>query len=1173
MFKIKIKRENGEVSVSLTLQTSNPIRCLQSNGVKIKQKFSDIVLVVVSAFLTLGQYLRFKFKLFRIVFKILGANPKKISLKEEGGETLLVLSEQIRSAHCSSYWQNLAKNIGKIFKRPERKIIKGTAIVSIIALILQLSIFLIPSTKANENGLCSFAADTVLAIDTTGSMDGGDVQSKCEWENLECVESQYSDYLCPDTSYYGTYMCVYHEENGLNQEECQANNDGTHCDDPVYTPPVPKKIDAVKEAAKFFTDKLGTNDQSALVSFNNTAVPEKTLSNDHSEASGTKKFINDLTPQPGTGTNIGAAIDEANKELSSFERANPQAAKVVILLTDGKDSNTTYVTEKAQEAANLGYKIFTIGLGSGVNPAMLESIAATTGAKKSDGSVGYYPATDGNALEGIYNQIAGDICQYGSISGCKYQDANNNRLIDEGEEKLADWEILLSGDFSASQLTDENVCYRFAGLLAGNYTVSEGENLDKQPFLQTYPIENNYNITLADGENLTEINFANYLPACGNSILDEDFEEQCDDGNLEDGDGCSAICQIEEGENPPAEPVCGNGILEEEEGCDDGNIEDGDGCSSTCTIEEQPEEPPQPVCGNGILEEGEDCDGETPQACTTEQGYSGYRACTNCLWDNCISEAFCGDGIKNGLEQCDDENTQNGDGCSSACQTEQQPGGGGGEEGIQAGDVVVTEIMHNPQRFPAFNRWFEIYNNTDNQIDLQGCILSDLDLVYPNYHVIETSLVIPARSYKVLGGSNDYSRNGGVNVDYVYSNFLLENESDEIILSCNDKEIDRVEYNDTFPNSRGASIILADPNLNNNAGSNWCISTSSFGAGDLGTPGAENDPCGGATCESSELSRQCVSNGLARITYTWNSQSCGDNYSVQKEDYSCTCLETEVPGDCIDDTHRQYTFSYNFNYCQQKQPESREDPTCSNSGVASQENVSSGGGGGNSIIRSVLNVKTTGTTRDGITITWETTFPGTSQVIYSTQGESHSFDSSNPPLYGYAHATPEYDTDPKVTFHTVTITGLTPGTIYFYRTVSRGSPEVWSDELSFATIREVSLEAIEEQLKEIGGQIELIREELEKILPEVPEVLAAEELTAEEGGAEGGVIEEVVKESPEESLEEEVVGLEKEEEAFRDKGLLAAMGAIPFSSKLILIIAGITIIGLFISWFNRKRKR
>ncbi|UCF34440.1 MAG: DUF4215 domain-containing protein [Phycisphaerales bacterium] len=65
-------------------------------------------------------------------------------------------------------------------------------------------------------------------------------------------------------------------------------------------------------------------------------------------------------------------------------------------------------------------------------------------------------------------------------------------------------------------------------------------------------------------------------PICGDGILDPG--EECDDGNNEDGDGCSATCELE--------GYCGDGILDPGEECDDGNNEDGDGCSAECELEE-----------------------------------------------------------------------------------------------------------------------------------------------------------------------------------------------------------------------------------------------------------------------------------------------------------------------------------------------------------------------------------------------------------------------------------------------------------------------------------------------------------------------------------------------------------------------------------------------------------
>jgi cysteine-rich repeat protein len=98
------------------------------------------------------------------------------------------------------------------------------------------------------------------------------------------------------------------------------------------------------------------------------------------------------------------------------------------------------------------------------------------------------------------------------------------------------------------------------------------------------------------------------LGGCGDGFLDP--SEACDDGNTVGGDGCSAICEIED---------CGNGVLDVGEECDDGNSVDGDGCSTNCTNEVVP---------------------------------------------------ACGDGILQSTEECDDGNTTSGDGCSATCQAE-----------------------------------------------------------------------------------------------------------------------------------------------------------------------------------------------------------------------------------------------------------------------------------------------------------------------------------------------------------------------------------------------------------------------------------------------------------------------------------------------------------------------
>lgn len=85
-----------------------------------------------------------------------------------------------------------------------------------------------------------------------------------------------------------------------------------------------------------------------------------------------------------------------------------------------------------------------------------------------------------------------------------------------------------------------------------------------------------------------DIRFA--VTQCGNGVIETG--ELCDQGggNVANGDGCSATCQVESGYTCMGTPSvctnpCGNGTLDAGELCDDGNMMTGDGCSTTCTVE------------------------------------------------------------------------------------------------------------------------------------------------------------------------------------------------------------------------------------------------------------------------------------------------------------------------------------------------------------------------------------------------------------------------------------------------------------------------------------------------------------------------------------------------------------------------------------------------------------
>jgi hypothetical protein len=114
----------------------------------------------------------------------------------------------------------------------------------------------------------------------------------------------------------------------------------------------------------------------------------------------------------------------------------------------------------------------------------------------------------------------------------------------------------------------------------------------------------------------------------------------------------------------------------------------------------------------------------------------------------------------------------------------------------------------------------------------------------------------------------------------------------------------------------------------------------------------------------------------------------------------------------------------------------------------------SGGGGGLPPGLTISNTSTPITTETSVTIIWDTSYASTSQVIYALEGELHTLNladnTGTPPKYGYARTTPESDTTPKVTAHSVTITGLSSGTMYYYRAVSHSSLAI-SQEYTFTT--------------------------------------------------------------------------------------------------------------------------
>ena len=185
----------------------------------------------------------------------------------------------------------------------------------------------------------------------------------------------------------------------------------------------------------------------------------------------------------------------------------------------------------------------------------------------------------------------------------------------------------------------------------------------------------------------------------GDGIVDPDGYEECDDGNLIDGDGCSSVGEVEPGyicnitETPDEfgkQPsicvarACGDGIVATGEQCDDGNLDNGDGCSIKCKIEtgytcdnsSGKSVCNDGFCGDGIVQKGEECDNgddATKVGCTNcviDIGYKCLAVGGDCVSDVCGTGQLTSEGY-NSYKKCDDGDDEDHDGCSKDCQIEE----------------------------------------------------------------------------------------------------------------------------------------------------------------------------------------------------------------------------------------------------------------------------------------------------------------------------------------------------------------------------------------------------------------------------------------------------------------------------------------------------------------------
>lgn len=288
------------------------------------------------------------------------------------------------------------------------------------------------------------------------------------------------------------------------------------------------RLTRAKEAANIFIDtisakntllpadrrsKVGLSTISSATQIHSTTHVSKLVNPLTENMNQVKSAVNSLASGNYNATCIECGIVFANNEIATKGRNGFK--KVAIIMTDGQathivgstggDKPRSVAEPPALQAAIEGHDqndivYYTIGLGADVNSTFLKNLAQETGGK-------YYAVPTANELDDVYKEIE-EILAKATIDGTVYQDTNNNKIKDTGENGLPGWSVNLkksdNSPISTVQTNDEGE-YLFDGVCDGGYKVELTVQPDWQIISPTNP--NSHNVAIQNGISLEDLNF------------------------------------------------------------------------------------------------------------------------------------------------------------------------------------------------------------------------------------------------------------------------------------------------------------------------------------------------------------------------------------------------------------------------------------------------------------------------------------------------------------------------------------------------------------------------------------------------------------------------------------------------------------------------------------------
>jgi len=223
------------------------------------------------------------------------------------------------------------------------------------------------------------------------------------------------------------------------------------------------------------------------------------------------------------------------------------------------------------------------------------------------------------------------------------------------------------------------------------------------------------------------------------------------------------------------------------------------------------------------------------------------------------------------------------------------------------GDIVITEIMYDPQINEALGEWIEVYNRTDTPMSLGDCQIAD-------YRGVSSpgNIVLAPGAYGLFAGQftpvdERWCSQCGQLPDG-HLGISLGNGGDRILFRCDNELIDQVQYGgNDWPVARNAALALsadAVDGRSNDQAASWCLATNEYFANHTGTPGAPNPVCDRCNPNPCTDPPPAECDGDTAVTYQLPGICTVENAVAAcdwiRERTACSANERCVDGACVD---------------------------------------------------------------------------------------------------------------------------------------------------------------------------------------------------------------------------------------------------------------------------------